>query len=133
MATGRVKWFDSGKGFGFLQAEDGQEVFVHTTALQPGSQALRAADQVEFELAASERGEIASNVRVTESAPPTDNGSYRPARPRTELAVVVDDAIHHLQAVATALQQRGSLGPTAAFNTARSLRRLANRLNPPAS
>ena len=48
MPTGKVKWYDSDKGFGFLTRDDGGEVFVHSSALQAGTAGLRAGQRVEF-------------------------------------------------------------------------------------
>ena len=48
MPTGKVKWYDADKGFGFLTRDDGGEVFVHSTALPSGTTALRPGQRVEF-------------------------------------------------------------------------------------
>ena len=49
--TGKVKWYDADKGFGFLTRDDGGEVFVHSTALEPAGTALRPGQRVEFGVA----------------------------------------------------------------------------------
>jgi CspA family cold shock protein len=66
MANGKVKWFDSKKGFGFIeQPNGGRDVFVHHTAIKgTGFKNLNEGDQVEFELVESERGPKAANVVV---------------------------------------------------------------------
>jgi CspA family cold shock protein len=46
--TGKVKWYDSEKGFGFLARDDGGEVFVHSSALPSGTVSLRPGQRVEF-------------------------------------------------------------------------------------
>jgi CspA family cold shock protein len=66
MATGTVKWFNSQKGFGFIQPSDGsKDVFVHVTAVQAaGLQTLNEGQQVSFDVA-SERGKpAATNLRA---------------------------------------------------------------------
>lgn len=60
---GTVKWFDASKGYGFITAEDGKEVFVHYSAIQiDGYKTLAEGDEVEFEIKTSDRGEQADNV-----------------------------------------------------------------------
>ena len=60
---GTVKWFDAGKGYGFITAENGKDVFVHYSAIQTdGYKSLAEGDQVEFEIKSSDRGEQAANV-----------------------------------------------------------------------
>lgn len=64
MTKGTVKWFNATKGFGFLTTEDGQDVFVHYTALE-GNGEFRTLDEgqaVEFEIVEAEKGPQASNV-----------------------------------------------------------------------
>ena len=63
--TGRVKWFNERKGFGFIEVEGGKDVFVHHSAIQgEGFKSLREGDQVEFEVSQGPKGPQASNVRV---------------------------------------------------------------------
>jgi len=65
MATGRVKWFNDKKGFGFIQVEGGKDVFVHHSAIQgEGLKSLREGDKVDFEISNGPKGPQATNVRV---------------------------------------------------------------------
>ncbi|MEZ5210959.1 MULTISPECIES: cold-shock protein [unclassified Gordonia (in: high G+C Gram-positive bacteria)] len=69
MPTGRVKWYDSEKGFGFLSQEDGEDVYVRASALSDGAEGLKAGQRVEFDMAAGRRGPQALRVTVLEAAP----------------------------------------------------------------
>ncbi len=65
MAKGRVKWFNEQKGFGFISREDGNDVFVHFSAIQrDGFKSLNEGDEVEFEVTKGPKGLQASNVVV---------------------------------------------------------------------
>lgn len=93
MPVGKVKWFDTEKGFGFLSRDDGGDVFVHKAALPSGVSELKAGSRVEFGVAESRRGEQALSVRVLD-APPEIAGARRPAE---ELFAMVEDMIKVLE------------------------------------
>ncbi len=60
---GKVKWFNESKGFGFITAETGKDVFVHFTAIQDnGFKTLSEGQEVEFEITQGPKGPQASNV-----------------------------------------------------------------------
>ena len=62
---GTVKWFNAGKGFGFIQRQDGEDVFVHFSAIQgDGYRSLNAGQAVEFEVVRGPKGLQASNVQA---------------------------------------------------------------------
>src|SRR6266508_3889300 len=64
MAQGHVKWFNDAKGYGFISQEDGEDVFVHFSAIQAqGFKSLVEGDKVEFEVTKGPKGLQASNVR----------------------------------------------------------------------
>ena len=56
MPTGKVKWYDAEKGFGFLARDDGGEVFVHSSALPPGTTSLGKGQRVEFGIVEGRKG-----------------------------------------------------------------------------
>lgn len=61
--TGKVKWFNAEKGYGFIEREDGGDVFVHFTAIQAdGFRTLEEGQAVEFDVVKGDRGEQATNV-----------------------------------------------------------------------
>lgn len=63
MATGTVKWFSNRKGYGFIEQEDGQDIFVHFSSIDmPGFKSLTRGEQVTFEIEDTDRGPVAKNV-----------------------------------------------------------------------
>ena len=62
---GTVKWFNSGKGYGFIAREGGEDVFVHHTAINAqGFKSLREGQKVEFDVVDGQKGPAAANVSV---------------------------------------------------------------------
>lgn len=103
--TGRVKWYDVEKGFGFLSQDEGEDVYVRSSALPEGVEGLKPGQRVEFGMAAGRRGPQALSLKLLE-APPTVRGSQaqQPARkdagPRKspdELHGLVEDMITLLE------------------------------------
>jgi CspA family cold shock protein len=67
VAKGRVKWFNEKKGYGFISRDDGNDVFVHFSAIKKdGFKSLNEGDAVEFEIADGPKGPQATNVVVVE-------------------------------------------------------------------
>ena len=65
--TGKVKWFDSKKGYGFITAENGKEIFVHFSGIATdGFKSLNEGQSVQFEVGSGAKGEQAINVTVVE-------------------------------------------------------------------
>jgi cold shock protein len=88
--TGRVKWYDTEKGFGFLTRDDGEDVFVHKAALPAGVATLSPGQRVDFGVAEGRKGSQALNVKVIES--PTSVTELR-RRPPEELHGLIEDMI----------------------------------------
>lgn len=106
MPTGKVKWYDTDKGFGFLSQEEGEDVYVRSSALPDGADGLKQGQRVEFSMAAGRRGPQALTVTVLEPAPSVSRGAAaggqrgrRPAanrRPAEDLNVLIEDMIQLL-------------------------------------
>ncbi len=65
MANGIVKWFNDSKGFGFIEQEDGADVFVHHSSIQSeGFRTLNEGDRVTFDVEQGQKGPAAVNVKV---------------------------------------------------------------------
>jgi cold shock protein len=96
--TGKVKWYDSDKGFGFLSRDDGGEVFVHSSALPSGTTTLRQGQRVEFGIAEGRKGAQALQVRLLEP-PPTVTAAKVSRKSPDELVVIVEDLIKLLDGV----------------------------------
>ena len=64
MAEGSVKWFNDSKGFGFIQQDDGPDVFVHFSAINmDGFKTLQEGDRVTFDIVEGQKGPQAANVQ----------------------------------------------------------------------
>jgi cold shock protein len=101
--TGKVKWYDADKGFGFLTRDDGGEVFVHSSALPPGTAAgLRAGQRVEFGVVEGRRGVQALQVRLLEP-PPTVAKTSR--KSPDEMILIVEDLIKLLDGLSAAYRR----------------------------
>lgn len=79
MATGRVKWFNSEKGFGFIEQDDGgADVFCYFSAINArGYRSLNEGDLVTFDTEQGQKGLQAKNVEVTQAADPGASGSQQ--------------------------------------------------------
>ena len=79
LVKGTVKWFNSSKGFGFINSEEGNDVFVHFSALAGDDdeyKTLNENDEVEFDIVQGDKGPQANNVVVTKKGPPSEKRSY---------------------------------------------------------
>jgi CspA family cold shock protein len=67
--TGKVKWYDAEKGFGFLSQEEGEDVYIRSSALPAGVEGLKAGQRVEFGVAAGRRGPQALSLKLIDPPP----------------------------------------------------------------
>ncbi len=125
MPTGKVKWFSSEKGFGFLSRDDGDDVFVHRDALPAGMTELKPGSRVEFGVAQGRRGEQALSVRVLDPLPSLVKAQRKAP---DELAVIVEDLIKLLDGVSDALLRGRHPDRTAARKVGTVLRAVADDL-----
>lgn len=98
MPSGRVKWYDSDKGFGFLSQSDGEDVYVRANALPDGVTELKVGQKVEFDMAAGRRGPQALRVSVLEPAPSLARNSRESARRDRDAKRPSPDELHGMVA-----------------------------------
>ena len=129
MPTGKVKWFDAEKGFGFLSQEDGPDVYVRAEALPEGTTSLKAGTRVEFGIAQGRRGDQALQVRVLD-APASVARSQSQARRKTpeEMVSIVEDLIRLLDGLGEGYRHGRHPDARTAKPTAKLLRALADEL-----
>jgi CspA family cold shock protein len=73
MASGTVKWFDPNRGYGFIRPEQGEDVFVHVSALEgSGMESLQEGQTVEFDIEQGRKGLQATNVRPLQGGQATE-------------------------------------------------------------
>ncbi|RCK68050.1 MULTISPECIES: cold-shock protein [Desertihabitans] len=93
MPTGKVRFYDAEKGFGFLSSDDGGDVYVRASALPAGVTSLKPGQKVEFGVVAGRKGDQALSLRVVE-APPSLSKAQR--KSPEQMAVIVEDLIKML-------------------------------------
>jgi CspA family cold shock protein len=92
--TGKVKWYDADKGFGFVTQDGGKDVYVRKSALPKGVEALKAGQRLEFGVADGRRGPQALSVRLLDPPPSVAEARRRPAE---ELHGLIEDMIKLLE------------------------------------
>jgi len=92
--TGKVKWYDAGKGFGFVTQDGGEDVYIRKAALPHGVEELKAGQRLEFGVADGRRGPQALSVRLLDPPPSVAEARRRPA---DELQVLLEDMIKLLE------------------------------------
>ncbi|MAS54229.1 cold shock domain-containing protein [Nocardioides sp.] len=129
MPSGKVKWFDAEKGFGFLSQEGGADVYVHADALPEGSATIKPGTRVEYGIAQGRRGDQALQVRVLESpASVSRNQSQARRKKPEEMTPIVEDLIRLLDTVGESYRHGRYPEARTAKPAAKVLRALADEL-----
>jgi cold shock protein len=123
--TGKVKWFDAERGFGFAATDDGEEVFLHVSALPAGTTTLKPGTRLEFGVAEGRKGKQALSARVLE---PTPSVSAAHRKPAEELGIIVEDLIKLLDGVGNTLRRGRYPDKYHATKVAALLRAVADNL-----
>ncbi|MGI9157422.1 MAG: cold-shock protein [Marmoricola sp.] len=126
MPTGKVKWYDDAKGFGFLSREEGDDVYVNASALPAGTPSLKPGSRVEFGIAQGRRGDQALQVRVLE-APASVSKALR--KKPEDMVGIVEDLIKLLEGVERTYRNGRHPESRTAKPTAKLLRGLADELD----
>ncbi|WP_300343595.1 cold-shock protein [Nesterenkonia sp.] len=123
MPTGKVKWFDAEKGFGFLTGDDGQEVYLHQSALPAGTSSVKAGTRMEYGVADGRRGKQALSVRILGEAPSVVRATRKPAE---EMGELVQDLVNLLDNTTGQLRKGHYPKPEQSKKIAALLRRVAD-------
>ncbi|MEO7061909.1 MAG: cold-shock protein [Lapillicoccus sp.] len=129
MPTGKVKWYDAEKGFGFLADDEGADVFLHANALPEGVTTLKGGTRVEFGVVEGRRGAQALSVRVLDPTPSIEKTKRAALRkPTDDMIVIVEDVIKVLDGVSEGLRHGRYPDKAAAGKVAQVLRAVAGDL-----
>lgn len=126
MPTGKVKFFNAEKGFGFLSNDEGEDVFVHRDALPDGMTELKPGARVEYGIVSGRKGNQAMQVRVLDPIPSVVRASRKPAE---EMAPLVEDLIKLLDSTSNALRRGRYPDRTESRKIAGLLRAFADNLD----
>jgi CspA family cold shock protein len=126
MPTGKVKFFDDAKGFGFIASDEGAEVYLHVSALPAGTLSVKPGSRVEFSLFDGKRGAQATSVRILEAPVSL---SRRARKPADEMSVIIQDLIRLLDNLGAELNRGKQPESAQSSKIASLLRKVADELD----
>jgi len=124
--TGKVKWYDAERGFGFIASEDGGEIFLHASALPSDVESVKPGARVEFGVADGRRGPSALSVTLLD---PTPSVAKAKRKAPSEMAGIVEDLIKVLDRVGDQLKRGKYPDATSGKRVATLLRAVADDLD----
>jgi len=124
--TGKVKWFDADKGFGFIGSDEGGDVFLPSSSLPSGTTTVKGGTRVDFSIAEGRRGAQALSVRLLDAPPSV---AARTRRPADDLGVIVEDLIKVLDGLGNGLRRGRYPDKAAGAKVASLLRAVADDLD----
>lgn len=126
MPSGKVRWFDAKKGYGFITSDDDRDVFLPISALPAGVSTLRKGAKVEFSVADGRKGPQALDVKLIGPAPSV----VKATRPNPDdMAAIVEDLIKLLDSAGNGLRRRHYPSPSEARKLAAMLRVVADEFD----
>ena len=129
MPTGKVKWYDAEKGFGFLSKDDGGDVYVRADALPAGTSALKPGARVEFGLVQGRKGDQALQLRLLEPVASVAKAVSKASRKKpADMVIIIEDLYGLLENVQGSYRAGRHPDATTARPPAKVLRALADEL-----
>jgi CspA family cold shock protein len=126
MPSGKVRWFDAARGFGFITGDDGEDVFLPSSALPAGVSTLRKGAKVEFSVAEGRKGPQALGVTLLGPAPSV----VKATRPKPDdMAAIVEDLIKLLDSAGNGLRRHHYPSPSDSRKLATLLRAVADNFD----